>query len=258
MTIYCIICVAVSALCMLVLAFFVIHTDTHKIVFIDLEEIAPLIESGEETIIYFAKDECNACELNYHGLEKISENYKKTIYYYNASNDLIANHDSTIKRISDLGFSQAPSALVANNGNILYRFEGNVLSPLREYLSGNMNPPAETLELFEEKSLDELQAIIDMNGSGAILFRRDNCSDCEAFIPVLKELLKKEEFSLLSYNTSEDRDAQYDFMIDVLARYGVDSVPSIVILEDGEVTQYFSGENIVEEFSEYLSFQNLT
>ena len=106
-----------------------------EIIQIERNQINSIAVRSDSAIIYFAKEECETCELNYPVLETLAKNYRKNIYYYNATRDLAKDHEGTLELLHGYGFTQAPSVLIMENGDVVGIIEGDVLKDLREYFN---------------------------------------------------------------------------------------------------------------------------
>lgn len=100
------------------------------------------------------------------------------------------------------------------------------------------------VDLESTITLDELEQIIDDNGSAIIYFERSDCPECIALTPDLVVYLNNYGVLYYQYNTLDDREDNSDRLNEVLLQYSVDSVPTLVELSKGEVVQIYSEEDI--------------
>lgn len=100
---------------------------------------------------------------------------------------------------------------------------------------------------MKELTLEQLAARIEMNAARPqyLYIGRDDCPDCQEVLPKLTELNRENHLRILSYSTSQDRDSRPEQMYEVLDRLQVDSVPTVLVLEAGEVTERYSGEDFL-------------
>lgn len=57
---------------------------------------------------------------------------------------------------------------------------------------------------------------------------------------------------MLYYDTTDDRERRLNYLKEVLSKYGVTSVPSVVVLSDGVVTHDFQGDSILSDLKYYF------
>lgn len=98
-----------------------------------------------------------------------------------------------------------------------------------------------------ELTLEQLEARIELKTAKPLYLYigRDDCPDCQKVHPRLTEINRDNHLGILSYSTSRDRESRPEKMYEILDRLQVDSVPMILILENGEVTERYSGEDFV-------------
>ena len=58
---------------------------------------------------------------------------------------------------------------------------------------------------------------------------------------------------IMYYDTAQDRNENYSELMDVLELYNIKTVPSIVVIENMEVVELISGDDIAQKASEYFS-----
>ncbi|MED9966655.1 MAG: thioredoxin family protein [Blautia sp.] len=104
-----------------------------------------------------------------------------------------------------------------------------------------------TDKTMKELTLEQLTARIEMNAARPqyLYIGRDDCPDCQKVLPELTELNREKHLQILSYSTSRDRDSRPEQMYEVLNHLQVDSVPTVLVLEAGEVTERYSGEEFL-------------
>ncbi len=115
-------------------------------------------------------------------------------------------------------------------------------------------PPKVTTPKIIKISLTELDSIKTNKKSGIVYVSREDCPEYMDVYPKLEELLeelKLEEFSaeehveLLYYDTINDRETVPEQVAEVLDKFGIDSVPTVVVVKGGEVQKAFDGDSIV-------------
>lgn len=101
-------------------------------------------------------------------------------------------------------------------------------------------------------SLEQLETFISGNSSKEqyLYIGRDDCPDCQKVLPTLTEINHTYRLDMRSYSTSQDRESRPEEMYEILDCLQVDSVPTILILKNGEVTKRYSGDDFLELYTE--------
>lgn len=100
---------------------------------------------------------------------------------------------------------------------------------------------------MKELTLEQLKARTEMKSPMPqyLYIGRDDCPDCQKVLPELTVLNRKNHLRILYYSTSRDRESRPEQMYEVLGELQVDSVPMVLVLEAGEVTARYSGEEFL-------------
>jgi thioredoxin 1 len=72
------------------------------------------------------------------------------------------------------------------------------------------------------------QEVLQAHGPVLVDFWADWCTPCHAVAPVLKRIAEERNLKLVKVNYDEEQD--------LAERYGVQSIPSILLFEDGALT----------------------
>ena len=67
----------------------------------------------------------------------------------------------------------------------------------------------------------------------------------------------KKQIGILTYNTIEDRDTNREELMKVLEMFNVDTVPIILEIEDGVVSNSYRVEEILEKYIKEESGENI-
>jgi len=116
-------------------------------------------------------------------------------------------------------------------------------------------PPKVTTPKIIKIPLTELDSIKTDKKSGIVYVSRKNCPECMDVYPKLEEFSAEEHVELLYYDTINDRETVPEQVAEVLDKFGIDSVPTVVVVEGGEVQKAFDGDSIVQELKDYLAEQ---
>ena len=88
---------------------------------------------------------------------------------------------------------------------------------------------------------------------GIYYIGRQDCSPCQLFFRTLEKLTEKYYAHVFYYDTFEDRQRDAENMYRVLDQLSVDTVPYVFTVQDGSITNSFSGEAIEVDLRNYLS-----
>lgn len=88
---------------------------------------------------------------------------------------------------------------------------------------------------------------------GIYYIGRQDCSPCQPFFRTLEKLTEKYSAHVFYYDTFEDRQRDAETMYRVLDQLSVDTVPYVFTVQDGSITNSFSGEAIEVDLRNYLS-----
>jgi len=72
-------------------------------------------------------------------------------------------------------------------------------------------------------------------------FSSDWCQPCQTLGPIMEQIGK--QYQILKFNV--------DYEVDVIAKYGVMNVPTVILVENGEEVRRFTG---VKSFQQVLDF----
>ena len=99
---------------------------------------------------------------------------------------------------------------------------------------------------MEEMSLNSLMDFMEGDNSGIIYIKRDDCIECSEMDAILNELLIVNNKKIYIYSTTKDRESNPQKMYDFLETINVNSVPTLIDYERGEIKGYFSNNNMDE------------
>lgn len=106
---------------------------------------------------------------------------------------------------------------------------------------------------LQSSSLEHIDSFFTEKENAIVFITRDSCPDCEICEAGLAELLAEYPAKIWKYNTNDDRDMRKDYMSEILAKYKVETVPTIAVIKNGKIAEHFSGENVLKDFEEYCS-----
>jgi predicted bacteriocin transport accessory protein len=86
--------------------------------------------------------------------------------------------------------------------------------------------------------------------SAIIYIGRPNCSYCKKFNDKLSKYLIESNKTILYYNTIYDRENNIDAMKSTLNKLNVQTVPSIIKLNNGDTEKIITGDDIDDIFEQ--------
>jgi len=88
---------------------------------------------------------------------------------------------------------------------------------------------------------------------GIYYIGRQDCSPCQTFYRTLQTLTEKYCAHIFYYDTFEDRQTNMNNMYGVLSQLSVNTVPLVFIVQNGAITNVFSGDSIEIDLRNYLA-----
>lgn len=104
----------------------------------------------------------------------------------------------------------------------------------------------ERVPYFTTLSLEELDGLQKKKFTGAVYIERYGCTLCYDTREIVEAFLDKEHKAMFHYDTNQDRDRDYEGMLKTINKYGVEEVPSIIILKAGEVIAIYTYNKIMD------------
>lgn len=99
---------------------------------------------------------------------------------------------------------------------------------------------------FERISLDNITSLMESKKSGILYIGRDNCDYCSEVYPYIRKFAYEKEQKIYYYNTLIDRDFNTKYMDAVFKKINVDSVPTVIIFNNGAITEQMDYGKIQE------------
>lgn len=100
-------------------------------------------------------------------------------------------------------------------------------------------------------SLEEFENILtskETNGQ-YIYIGRESCPNCTTVYPTLCKISEKNNLSILYYSTEQDREKSPKKMQTLLEKIKVDSVPTVIKIDNCSITQRYDGEEFIKLFT---------
>lgn len=102
-------------------------------------------------------------------------------------------------------------------------------------------------------SLDEFKKNMNAEMEVLIYIGREDCKECIEFEEKFEKLLKEHYIEMPTYYTTKDRDgARSKEMYDLLDKYGIESVPCIIMVKDSIILKMWT--NPIEQLDDIENF----
>ena len=217
--------------------------------------------SKKTKVIYYASSTCGYCSLETPIMEQISKDYDMDFLHIDSSK--LSNSDRE-KMLKELNIEHAtPTTVIVKNGKIIdtqigyvdggkmveFLKKGNVLDKDAVYT------PEQYLTFI---NYDEYNNIIKQSGKHIITIGQTGCSHCTNTKPVINQIAKDYNITINYLNITEMSKTENESFINSLEEIGYDDeqfvssknfgTPLTLIIENGKVTSYISGERPTAQF----------
>ncbi|MBQ9072603.1 MAG: thioredoxin family protein [Bacilli bacterium] len=226
----------------------------------ELKEFYEAFNSKERTIIYYASPSCSYCTLQTPILETIAEDYDLDYYYLDASTLALKQRTEVLDK---LGIEHAtPTTVVVENGEVIDVARGYTQG--KDYVEFLIDTEVlpEDAEYSAEKYItfidyDKYEDLIDDSGIHAIVIGQTTCSHCIAFKPTMNTVAKDYDVTINYLDLTEmSEDESNDFFAGLktigyndpdFLEDGSFGTPTTLIVEDGKVVDYISGQRTISQ-----------
>ncbi len=189
-------------------------------------------------------------------LNELAKKYNKIIYFYDAQEDLVSSCNNTTSLLQKYSTNKTHFAIIFKDGVVVHTIENKSFEMAKEirayFKDENYYQKLHSTVLptnFLNIDLEQLQNFRD----GIYYIGRKDCNSCKNFTPVIENLSEMYNVEIMYYDTAQDRNENYSELMDVLELYNIKTVPSIVVIENMEVVELISGDDIAQKASEYFS-----
>ena len=265
----------ISVLAILLLGLYVVFTLSSKGIIGKIgaskieKEFYKHFNSKERTIIYYASPTCGYCKLETPILETLSKDYDMDYYYLDATK-LSRSESKKILEELDAPSSGTPMTFIVENGKTIDVQNGYV--PANEYIEffvKNKLLPKDAVYSKEANitfiNFDEYSELIDSDDKNVFVIGQTTCSHCIAIKPALNSVAKKYDLTINYLNLTDMTDSEKEGFYSSLTELNYDDpdylesgsigTPLVYLVEDGEITEYFSGERstsqLISEFKKW-------
>ena len=239
--------------------------DSNKVV----KEFNKIYNSKDRSVIYYASPTCGYCALLSPILDTISEDYEMDYYYLDSTKLSNSERKDVLDKL-EIEKHATPITVIIEDGEVVDKVEGYV--PADEYLEffkENEMVPEDAVYSAEANitfvNIDEYSEIIKESGTNIVVVGQTTCSHCIAIKPALNTVAKKYDLTIYYINvdvlSETESNTFYQSLTDLeyndpaFLEKGSFGTPLILIITDGKIENYISGERttsqLVREFTKY-------
>lgn len=217
--------------------------------------------SKKTKVIYYASSTCGYCSLETPIMEQISKDYDMDFLHIDSSKLSSSDREKMLK---ELNIEHAtPTTIIVKNGKIIdtqigYIDGGAMVEFLKngDVLDKNaVYTPEQYLTFI---NYDEYNKLLEQSGKHIVTIGQTGCSHCINTKPVLNQIAKDYNITINYLNITEMTKAENESFINSLEEIGYDEeefvtsknfgTPLTLIIENGKVTSYVSGERPTTQF----------
>lgn len=263
--------VVLSVICLFLIGFLVVDTLKQNGTIVNkevnelMEEFNKKLNSKDRTVIYYASSSCGYCELQTPILETIAEDYDME-YFEIDSSILGAKQRNEI--LEKLGIEHAtPTTVIVQNGKVIDKAIGYTDGKdYVKFFSSNEIIPEDAVYSKEANltfiNYNEYEKLIDDSKTHVVVVGQTTCSHCIAIKPALNKVAGEYDLTINYLNLTEMSQDEYNSFSESLKEIeyndpdfvesGSFGTPLTLIIENGKVKDYISGERtksqLVREF----------
>ena len=221
--------------------------------------------SKKRTVIYYASTTCGWCSLQTPVLETIAEDYDMDYLYVDTSKLGKKQQRDIAEKLNIEG--STPTTVIVEKGKVIDIAEG--YNDGRDYVkifADNELIPEDAVYSKDKNltyiDIDEYEKTIAKSGTRIIVIGQTTCSHCIAIKPALNSIAGDYNIKIYYINVNELTQDEYNRFSESLKTVGYDDpdfvesgsfgTPLTLILKDGKVSSYISGERsksqLVREF----------
>lgn len=226
--------------------------------------------SRKRTVIYYASSSCGYCKLQTPILETISEDYEMDYFYIDSS---ILPKKQREEVLEKLGIEHAtPTTVIVENGEVIDTAIGYTQGQdyVKFFVKNAMLP--EDAKYSKEANLtfidySEYEELVSSNGTNVIVIGQTTCSHCIAIKPALNSIAADYNLTINYLNLTEMNEQEYNGLVTSLNQIdyndkdfvenGSFGTPLTLIIKNGKVSSYISGERSKSQLIKAFKKENL-
>ncbi len=225
-----------------------------------MAEFNKVFNQKERTVIFYGSSECSYCDLQTPILEVVAEDYD--VDYYSVDSILLSvgQRKQIYEKLDIEG--DTPTTIVVENGEVVATQVGFVDGgELIDFFKESELVPEDAV-YSKEKSLtfidyDKYKSLIRSDETHVIVIGQTTCPHCIAIKSALNSVVEDYDVVINYLNLTKldatDSEKFFESLEDIgyddpeFIESGSFGTPLTLIVEDGEVTNYFSGERTISQ-----------
>lgn len=263
--------VVLSVICLVLIGFLIVSSLKENGTIVDnevnelMKEFDKKFNSKDRTVIYYASSGCGYCELQTPILETIAEDYDMEYFEIDASTLGTKQRNEILEK---LGIEHAtPTTIIVQKGKVIDKAVGYTDGQdYVEFFSSNEMIPEDAVYSQEANltfiDYEDYEEIVDNTGTQIVVVGQTTCSHCIAIKPALNKVAGEYDLTINYLNLTEMSEDEYNSFSESLKEIeyndpdfvesGSFGTPLTLIIENGKVKDYISGERtksqLVREF----------
>lgn len=225
-----------------------------------MREFNEKYNSEERTVIYYSSSSCPYCELQTPILEVVADDYD--IEYYSIDSTLLSNSQRK-EVIEKLGIEhRTPTTVIVEDGKVVATQVGYVDGGTLVSFFKETEIVPEDAVYSEEKYItfidyDEYKSLIRNDKTHIIVIGQTTCGHCIAIKPALNSVAEDYDLTINYLNLTELTEDESDGFFNSLEKIeyndpdfvedGSFGTPLTLIVENGKVSDYISGERTISQ-----------
>lgn len=263
--------VALSIVCLALIGFFVVDILKQNGNIVDEEtnelmnDFDEYFNSKERTVIYYASSSCSYCEFQTPILETIAEDYDMDYLEIDSSTLGMKQRKEILEKLEIE--HATPTTVIVENGEIIDIAEGYTDGKKYvEFFVSNELIPEDAVYSREANltfiDYNEYEELISKSGIHVVVIGQTTCSHCIAIKPALSSVAGEYDLTINYLNLTEITEEESADFTESLTNIkyndpdfvesGSFGTPLTLIIEDGKVVDYISGQRtksqLVREF----------
>lgn len=231
-----------------------------------MNEFNKVYNKKEKTVIFYSSSTCGYCELQKPIFETIVEDYNIKTYSID-SNELSSSQRKEV--LNKLGIEHAtPTIVIVENGKVVASKVGYTEgSALVDFFKENKVVSKDAVYSKEANitfiNYDEYKALVRKDDTSVIVIGQDGCSHCSNYKPALNSVAEDYNIAMNYLNLTNLTTEESNKLFENLKNIGYDDpdflkdgsfgTPLTLIIEDGEVEHYISGERTISQLVRELT-----
>lgn len=235
-----------------------------------MNEFDKYFNSKKRTVIYYASEGCGYCKLQTPILETIAEDYDMDYYYLDSSKLTVKQRNEVLEKLEIE--QKTPTTIIVENGKVIDTAVGYTQgSDYVEFFKKSEIIPEDAVYSKEQYityvDFSEYEELISDSDTNIIVVGQTSCSHCIAFKPALNSVAQDYDLTINYLNltdlSKEESTSFFDSLTTIeyndekFLEDGSFGTPLTLVVENGKVKSYISGERTISQLVREFKRQGL-